>query len=514
MASCDICNRNQLHFPPAFIQEQPIIFRHLPRILRASLAALPLVVAAALAPLEQARSQDFNLPVLGDTSSIMISPQQERELGQAWLGMFRSRVKTLDDPELQQYLENLLSELAEHSQLTDRRLELIIINNPTMNAFAVPGGIIGIHTGLFSYAETEDQLASVVSHELAHLSQRHFARGLQNRKANSYGTMAGLLAGIVLAATVGSDAGLAAMSVTQAAALESSLRYSRQNEQEADRIGVQTLFNAGRDPAAVSGMFERMLAATRYTGQKPPEFLLTHPLTESRVADARNRVGNYPARQYPLRPNFDFMRARAVLMVDGNAAKSVQRFRSELDGFSTSKTASAYGLALAYSRAGNNDKAQKTLAPLLAKEPKNLNLQMAAVELAANRGDYTASLAAITQLEPLYGRHYALQRYKAEIQLKAGQYQESERTLSSLSSQRPRDPEVWFQLAEVSGLAGNIIGVHKARAEYFLLIGVYDKAREQLTYAKRLAQNDFRESSILQTRIDEIDKMIEKAKQL
>jgi predicted Zn-dependent protease len=257
-----------------------------------------------------------------------------------------------------------------------------------------------------------------------------------------------------------------------------------------------------------------MLAATRYTGQKPPEFLLTHPLTEKRVADARGRINNYPARQYPLRPEFDFMRARAMLCIDDNPSRSAQRFTSELEGFSASKTAAAYGLALAYSRQGKHEAARETLDPLLAKEPKNLMLRLADVELEKNSGDYDASLERIKALETLHATNYALQRYKAEALLKAGRYQQSERVLAALSDQRPKDPKVWFQLAEVSGLSGNIVAVHKARAEFFILIGVYDKAREQLTYAQRLVENDFREYAILETRIDDVNKMIEKIKQL
>src|SRR5690606_33955460 len=166
-------------------------------------------------------------------------------------------------------------------------------------AFAAPGGVVGAHTGLFRFAESEDQLASVMAHELAHLSQRHFARRVENQRASSVGTMAGLLAGIILAATVGGDAGMAAIATTQAAALDSALRYSRQNEQEADRIGIETLYRSGRDPRAGSAMSERMLPAPGYTGQRPPQFPPPPPLPESRVAEARGRINTSPARHYP-----------------------------------------------------------------------------------------------------------------------------------------------------------------------------------------------------------------------
>ena len=475
---------------------------------------MPVLLLTMIGVSSHTRSNDFDLPVLGDTASAMISPKQEYELGRAWLGAFRSRVRTLDDPELQTYLENLLYDLAQHSNLHDNRLEVVIINNSTLNAFAVPGGVVGVHTGLFNFSDTEDQLASVLSHELAHLSQRHFARSLQNNKASTMGTMAGLLAGIILAATVGGDAGMAAMTMTQAAALESNLRYSRQNEQEADRIGIETLYESGRNPAATPAMFEKMLAATRYTGQKPPEFLLTHPLTEKRVADAQGRVRSYPARQYPLLPQYHLMRARALLWIDNNAQKSIQRFSAELDGFTNSATAARYGLALAQSRNGQDSLAWKTFQPLLESEPKNLIFQLAASELEYNGGAFDDCLQRLTELETMHGGNYALQRYKAETLLKLGKTQESERVLENLSQKRPSDPEVWFELAETSGLAGDIVGVHTARAEYYILIGVYDKAREQLNYAKRLVGSNYRESSILDARVVEVEALMEKAKQL
>lgn len=481
---------------------------------RMRVVALSLVLSLSFAmPQTRAALSDIELPVLGDTASGVISLQQEYELGRAWLQAFRSRVETLDDPQLQQYLEQLLYELAVHSELENPRLALVIVNNPTMNAFAVPGGVIGAHTGLFRYAENEDQLASVLAHELAHLSQRHFARSVQNQKASTIGTMAGLLAGIILAATVGGDAGMAAITTTQAAALDSALRYSRQNEQEADRLGMDTLYRAGRDPRAVSEMFEQMMAATRFTGRRPPEFLLTHPLTERRVSDARNRLGQYPTRQYPKEDRYAYMRARAMLHIDQNPQRSINRFESELNGHTLNRNAARYGLALALANAGQHERATQTLKPLLDAQPRDYTLRMAAIELKLAREDYDGALTELAELEPLYRNNYALLRLKAEIQMVAGNYPASETVLETLSDQRPEDPEVWFQLAEVSGLAGDIVGVHQARAEYFILIGVFDKARQQLLYAQKLV-SDYRLKAMLTQRLADVEVMMDKAKQL
>ncbi|MDB4261580.1 M48 family metalloprotease, partial [bacterium] len=219
------------------------------------------------------QSEELKLPKLGESSTSMFSAEFEHQLGRAWLRFFRAQVPTVDDPLLFDYLENLIYKLVTHSKLEDRRIELVIVDNPTINAFAVPGGIIGIHNGLLVWAQTEDELATVLAHEVAHLSQRHFSRGVEFQKKQQPVTVAAMLASLVLMATAGSDVGMAALSATQAAAQDASLRYSRGNEQEADRVGMQTLVDAGMDPHAAPAMFERMLQASRYSsGNRMPEF--------------------------------------------------------------------------------------------------------------------------------------------------------------------------------------------------------------------------------------------------
>ncbi|WP_461518814.1 M48 family metalloprotease [Porticoccus sp.] len=447
---------------------------------------------------------NIELPSLGDTTSAIISQQQEYELGQAWLRAYRSRIPEYNDPLLHSYLEQLLIKLASHSQLDDHRLSLVAINNPTMNAFAVPGGIIGVHLGLFRYAKSEHQLASVLAHELAHLSQRHFARRVAEQRKNSVATMAGMLASLVLAATVGGDAGMAAMTATQAASMQNSLRYSRQNEQEADRLGIETVYAAGMDPSAVGGMFEEMLRATRYTGSKPPEFLLTHPLTESRVADANSRIAQYPLKHYPDNLEYHLMRARAMLAIDRNPAASLNRFQSELNGDTLSREASRYGTVLAQAELGEVKKAREGLAILLKESPNSLTYQLEDIALDRQEGKFVNAIEKNQQLLRLHGNSYPLQMSLAETYLKANRFTESEQLLRAMTRDYPDTAYVWFQLAEVSGLAGNIAGVHKARAQYYLLNGVFDKAREQFGYARKLLVHDFKEVAIIDQQLRDL----------
>ena len=465
---------------------------------------LVLTLILSLALSSDLRANDIKLPELGDATSGIISQRQEHELGQAWLKAFRRQVRTLHDPQLQSYLEQLIAKLALSSELKDRRFELVLINNPTINAFAVPGGVIGVHTGLFVYAKTEHQLASVLSHELAHLSQRHFARRLELQRKTSVTSLAGLLAGLVLAATVGGEAGMAAITASQAATMDTLLRYSRQNEQEADRIGLDTLFRSGMDPSATAAMFEQMQTAYRYIGRRPPEFLLTHPLTESRISDARGRISKYPARQYLDNLEYHLMRVRSLLALEATPAQAADRFENELSGTSLSRKAARYGLALAQSDMGQHDVARKTLAPLLNEDPKRLTYQLAAVNIERNAGQYLSAEKQLKKLALDYPESYVVQMELAETLLKANRYGESEHVLEALSHVRPTDPKIWFELAEVSGLAGDISGVHLARAEYFILTGVFDKARNHLGYARKLIDQDFKQSALIDQRLRDV----------
>ena len=467
-----------------------------------------------LAPTNLALAKEIELPLLGDSSSGIVSKQQEYQLGRTWLKVFRSRVTEHDDPLMQLYFEELIYNLAVFSDLENPELELVIIKNPTMNAFAVPGGVVGIHTGLFAFAENEDQMVSVLAHELAHLSQRHFARGLEARRSSSMVTLAGLLAGLVVAATVGGDAGMAAMSASQAYAAESQLRYSRSNEQEADRIGLQTMERSGRDPSAAGDMFETLLSKTRYSGTRIPEFLLTHPVTEKRIADARGRSMGASRRHYIEHPDYYLMQARAIVAMDSSTKISITKFQTELKNNTLRPDAANYGLALAYLNAGEFIKADRLIAALLAEEPRQIAYQYTDIEIDLAQENYATALSKLNGLLALTPNNYPLMALESEILWQDHQYEKSATVLTLLTHNRPEDPMLWYRLAEVRGLAGNISGVHEARAEYFILVGAFDLAREQLGLATKLVTADFKRSAIVSQRLRDVVSMEEKAKRL
>ena len=471
-------------------------------------------VLIVMVPSPTLAANDIKLPLLGDSASGIISKQQEYELGRGWLKMFRSRVREHDDPVMQLYLEELLYNLSTYSDVEDPRLELVIINNASMNAFAVPGGVVGFHTGVFAFAENEDQMVSVLAHELAHLSQRHFARGVEAQRNSSMINMAGLLAGLVIAATAGGDAGIAAITTAQALTMDGQLRYSRSNEQEADRLGMQTMERAERDPAAAAGMFETLLKATRYNGSRAPEFLLTHPVTEKRIADARGRAMSNSMRHYRINPEFYLMQARALVAIAPNPASAIAGFEAKLRANTQHRDAANYGLALGYLKTGKHAEARKILAALIVKKPFELAFQHSDIELDIAVEDYKGALLKLDRLLLQNPDNYPLTRLKSEALWQAHRYEESGQVLTGLSRKRSQDPMIWYRLAEVRGLAGNISGVHQARAEYFILVGGFDMAREQLTLAAKLVVADFTRSAIIRQRLRDVVAMEDRLRKL
>ena len=457
-----------------------------------------------------ASTEGLKRPNLGESSTSMFSSEFEYQLGRAWLRVFRSQVPTVDDPLLFDYLENLIYRLATNSQLEDRRIDLVIVDNPTINAFAVPGGVIGVHNGLLIWAENEDELATVLAHEIAHLSQRHFSRGVEFQQKLQPLALAGMLASLVLMATAGGDAGIAAMSATQAAAQDSALSYSRGNEQEADRIGMQTMVDAGMDPHAAPAMFECMLQATRYSSSEQiPEFLRSHPLSENRIADTRNRARNYPKSTSEPDLDYQLMRARVITELTETPEQAVARFRGELEGAPRSREAAVYGLVLSLTAAGRAKEAGLELDSIWSVRPDRLEyiIADADIDMARNKPDQAAKKL-VRRLEESPGSHPLTMSY-AKALMKNRQPHIAEEVLVAQSKRRPNDPGLWYLLAEVQGLSGNIAGLHQSRAEYFILNGSLDEAKKQLTYALKLTRGDFLSSAKINQRLEDVAKMQE-----
>lgn len=478
---------------------------------------LLILLCLALPSLGSAQiNEHADLPYLGDTASAQVSLQEEHKLGRAWLKALRSRTRELNDPLLYDYLEHLLYRLAEHSQLQDRRLELVIVDSPALNAFAVPGGIVGVNGGLFLYAKNEDEFASVLAHELAHLSQRHYSRAVEAAQRNAMPNMIALLGSIIIAATAGGDAGIAAITATQAAMLDKQLRFSRNNEQEADRIGFQTLLNAGINPKAMVSMFESMLAAKRLAGSLPPEFLLTHPVTESRVADVRSRTEQLPPINFADNNDIEYqlMRSRISLAFDKSSAHAIQQFSAELNSSDPiASIAARYGLALAYAKAGQLANAKQTLQPLLDAQPNRISYIVAYAEINSADADQAMVEQQLSKQLALNPDNYPLSMALVRSLSQQKKYPAAQTLLEKISQQYPENPTVWFKLAETYGFNHNRVGTHRASAEYYILTGSMDQALKQLDYALQKSDKSFQLTTKIEQRKADIRSYQEYLKQ-
>jgi predicted Zn-dependent protease len=429
-------------------------------------------------------AQDEDLPSFGESGVLPVG--QEYMMGRVWLMSFRRQVPAREDPLMQDYLESLVYRLAETSELKDRRLELIVVKNGTINAFAVPGGVVGVHDGLVRQAESEAQLASVLTHELGHVSQRHFSRSVEAAERSRIPSLVGLLGGMVAIAAGSSDAGMAAIAGSQAAAQQNRLKFSRAHEKEADRVGIQNLARAGFDPNGTANMFEVMQDATR-SYSRPPEFLLTHPLTESRIADARNRARQYPRRVYADNPDFQLMRMRVQADSFRSDEEAEAWFRDRLKRKGRNAEAQQYGLVLVLTRQRKFAEAMELLAPLRDFRPDNLPYMLAEADIHIESGEFDDALSLLGKQWMLMPGNYPLTMAVSKAHLRAGRYSEAEKILTAQSERRPNDPYVWYVLAETQGLTGNSYGLHQSRAEYFYLNGMMLEARSQLGYALQLA---------------------------
>ncbi|MGM0985183.1 MAG: M48 family metalloprotease [Pseudomonadota bacterium] len=429
---------------------------------------------------------DYGLPSLSGSGSQSMSGEEYR-LGRAWLRQFRARAPEWQDAIAQDYVESLVARLLPHSGLGDARTAITLVESRRLNAFAVPGGVIGINAGLFAFAEREAELASVVAHELGHLSQSHYARGQARAEQTQIPAMAAMLAGMLIAAGGGGDAGIAAAMGTQAAVIQDQLSYSRRFEQEADRAGLQAMANAGYEPDAMVEMFRAMQRMVSLQGGSPPEFLLTHPVTESRISDTQARADQITvAVPRDKDPHYQLVRARALLTVHD---RDPQQATTRLAQDQAPEAARRYLAALIDARAGHTDRALNELDALARSEPDLAMLPASAAEVAFEAGRIDDAIDRSRRQLRLMPDYAPARRQLGEALLQRDP-DEAYRVLRDLADARPEDPQVFTLLGEAAGRSGREAWGHLARAEQLQLTGRIDRAIRQLEVAKDVAESE------------------------
>lgn len=448
-----------------------------------------LALSAVLSTTVNASQNDKNkLPDIGAAGGSILSLEKERLIGNAMMKHLRASSPILHDPVLNEYINDLGNGMVKYAKDVHYGFEFFIIRNQEINAFAFFGGHIGIHSGLLTTAETESELASVIAHEISHVTQRHLARRLEAQSRNQPLTMAGMISGVLLA-LVNPTVGMAAISTSMAATQQAGINYTRGNEKEADRVGISLLANSGFDPNAAPAFFGKMAEKYRYTS-KPPAMLLTHPLPESRIADARLRAQSM--RQQPVAPSksFRLAKARIEARYESNARDNILRFQSKIDKKQYAyKEAMLYGLALSYFEDNQFEKAHDTLLPLLNADTNNLFYVDLMSDVLIKQKRFDRAIAMLSGLNLLMPNNQVVALNYANVLKEAGQYAQSEVILQDYLLLNPDSFIAHDLLTTVYRKQNKTALMHMSKAEVFGLLGAYSKAVDELQTGYNFAKD-------------------------
>lgn len=470
-------------------------------------------------------SSGIQLPDLGDPSTASLSPDMEKRLGDRIMRSIRRDPDYVSDPLLNDYLNSLgykLVQAARRQNIAGSNgagtfatgFELFGVRDRSINAFAMPGGYIGVHTGLLVQSDTESELASVLGHEIGHVMQRHIARGITNQDQSMWIALASMvLAG--LAATKSGDAAAALAMGGQGAAVANQLSFSRGAEREADRVGFQIMTAAGFDPQGMPDFFQRLQRVMGISDNSVPAYVRTHPLTSERIADMQDRVRHVAARKVSNTPDYEFARVRARVLQEPtpNDLRNVLAvFQAQVANASTVRLPAVYyGMAFANQKLGRFQDADKALAEarrLYGNIPGATSgtpmLDVMAVELARSEGrtqDALAQAAATLKAFPL--SHAAAVAY-ADTLLAARKLDEAVAFLRSRTREESGRSEWWEMLARAYAAQGKQLQQHQALAEKYAMDGSYQAAIEQLQIARKASDGDFYTLSEVDARLHQL----------
>jgi len=414
---------------------------------------------------------EVNLPDIGSPADATLSKNDEARLGRAIMAQIRKMGQVVEDPLITEYVNEIghrIAAQANNDGLHD--FSFFVIEDPVINAFALPGGFIGVHTGLLEATRNEDELAGVLAHEVAHVTQRHIARSIHSGQRQSMMSMA-IMLGAILAAVAGADgdAVQGAIAVAQGTAAQQQINFTRSNEYEADRVGIEALASAGFDPQGMASFFEVISRSNTPMEYRTPEFLRTHPVSSARIAESRNRARSYPPVHTNDTVNYGIARARILVASQDTPEEAVRYF--EREPYEYQSDVERYGRAIAYLNDGRNSDANRIFEELANREPEVIayHIGLADAQLAMEAID--ESVATFERARELFPRNVPLVIHYAEALLKLGHADKAHEILLDLLNNVPPTPEQVRLIARAAIDAGEIAEAHYYMAEYRLMIG-------------------------------------------
>jgi predicted Zn-dependent protease len=428
-------------------------------------------------------AKDQDLPDLGSPATAAVSLEEEYQVGTMWARQMRAQGQVLEDPEVSDYIQEIGHSLSSHAEEGQHQFNYFVVRDPVINAFAMPGGFIAINSGLILATRNENELAGVMAHETAHVTQRHLVRGMIDQTHAGLVSTAAMLAAILLGATAGRgdpSAMEGAILATQGAAIQHQINYTRTQEFEADRIGIGTMASAGYDPLAMASFFEALERNSPEPSRvKAIEFLIDHPLSAERVAEARNRAELIGRIYHTDSLTYRLIRERLRSLV-GNPQAARDYYANVLKNGGGLSIEERYGKAVADINARNPSAAIPDLQGLLRENPKVTQFYGALGQAYLANGQIKESQAVLEKAQFLFPRNVPLTIRLADALMHAGDNKRAQLILDDLFNQVEPTPNQAKLIAKAANAAGNVADSYYYMADFYLMNGDLMMASNQL----------------------------------
>ncbi|MFL2556205.1 MAG: M48 family metalloprotease [Gammaproteobacteria bacterium] len=434
-----------------------------------------------------AADENIVLPDFGDSSGGTFSPSYERRLSQMFLKQIR-RFSTINtDPEVELYIQSLGYNLVSNSDNAKQSFKFMVINDPSINAFAGPGGIIGINSGVILHSGTESELAGVVAHEIAHVTQKHLARAFEEAKRYSLPTAAAMIGAIIMA-TQNPSAGQAMLSGITGLNTQNQINFTRENEKEADRIGIKLLEKSGYNPRGMPQFFEKLQKISKFSQNNHPEFFRTHPLTTSRIADARSRAESYTKKQFENSHAYELVRYKLLVQTIEKPKEAILFLRNKLeenkDG-AKKELYIRYGLAYAYLADNAFAHSNQQIKHLLKNNAKDPAYLLLAAKHKTTQSKYDDALNIYSKIYGLYPEHKPMLMAYARALMDIGKAEEARKIIKNYERYHSHDLNSYALLGQIEGMLGNEIETAILQSEFYYLSGETKLAIEKLKFIKQ-----------------------------
>lgn len=466
------------------------------------------IVVATISMSSIAQTGRVNLPELGNSASDILSNSEEREYAAGLIRQLRAYELLIEDPLINDFFSDMGFNLASRSDQPEAAFTFVVLDQSVINAFAAPGGVIALHSGLILLADSQDEVAGVLSHEIAHITQLHMYRAFEKGKTMNIISMLAMM-GLILASGGNSEVITGAVMGAQAVAAQAQINFTRHNEIEADRVGIRTLSASGYDPQGMADFFEKMGQTSRANGEGPPEFLRTHPVTVNRIAEAESRIANLPPMEPAEGRRFYIVQARIRALLEKDANKAINHFKTELEKPLTDarKNGNLYGLAIARQKNSEYDEAEAILSGLLEKEPSRLAFQLQMANLHLGRGNHQQAIDSLADLYHTFPGNQAIALEYARALLDQNTAELAATASVVLRQQlvtRKTNPTLYALYARAANLAGDEVRATEAIAESYYQRGGTEEAITQLESLVKRSDLDYYQRARVNARLMEL----------